>query len=83
MLQQFNSSYENLSINDFSYNKINVIGVNIKTNHLFLLVIANNAPKTAYKMNQYVSNCKVHNIPKYQVNSISLSPNMFESLNLA
>lgn len=72
------SSYENLSIHVFSNNKIN--RVNIKANYLFLLVIPNNAPKTAHKINQYASICKIHNVPKYPVSSISSSPNMLESL---
>ena len=55
---------------------INIPGVANKVNHLHGLVNPDNAPKTVYKIIQYISICKIHNIPKYQVNLCFSSPNM-------
>ena len=52
----------------FFIHKINLLGVKIRANHLFWLLNPNNAPRTAYKIIQYINFSKIHNITKYQVN---------------
>lgn len=58
------TTYDKLSVHVISCKKINILGANIKVNHLFQLLIPDNAPKTAHKIIQYANICKNRNIPK-------------------
>ena len=60
----------------FFHDKINIPRVVIKVNHLHGLVDPENASKTMYKIIQYISFCKIHNIPKYEVTLCLSFPNI-------